>query len=194
MCIFNEKKKRVVRRSTIEIIDYSTVHNNSKMSRVSINSIAPIIHSDESKLNNRSSNDSGNSNSGNINSVGNSENSNSENNSNNANNSSSDISDIIDKDNMISLNELTKRSSFDINYKIKQKTGIKEAQLVEKIIKKTMKHQAKRISVDKYEHYIPIIYKIILNKPELSILELNYENQNNKLPWCHNIKNETDFY
>ena len=184
MCIFNEKKKRVVRRSTIEIIDDSTVHNNSKMSRVSINSIAPIIDNDESKLNNRNSNDSGNSNS-----VGNSEN-----NSNNANNSSSDISDTIDKDNMISLNELTKRASFDINYKIKQKTGIKEAQLVEKIIKKTMKHQAKRISVDKYEHYIPIIYKIILNKPELSILELNYENQNNKLPWCHNIKNETDFY
>ena len=177
MCIFHEKKKNV-RHSTLEIIEDETIHYYP---RVSINTIAPIIDT----FDNNNENNSGSENS----------NYNQSDNYTNTKNSSSDISDTIDKDAIISLNELTKRTSFDDIYNAKNlKPNINEKHIIEKIIKKSINRHIKRISIDKFENIKPIIHKVILNKPEISILELYYQNQNNKLPWCHNIKIENNFY
>ena len=103
MCIFHEKKKRTVRRSTIEIIENSIKHNDSdRVNRVSknivsISKITPIIN-DIISINNSSS-DSGN-----------------EDKTINEKNSSSDISDKIDDDYMLTYNDITKRTSFDDIY------------------------------------------------------------------------------
>ena len=53
-----------------------------------------------------------------------------------------------------------------------------------------------RISIDKYPEFIPVLYNIIMQKPNIPILELNYENPNTKIPWCHNNseKIESLFY
>jgi hypothetical protein len=177
MCIFYEKKRKTVRHSTIEIIDDSTVHY-PRLSRVSINTIKPVI-TDENNTHHSDMND------------------NSSYNMSNNNKSDSDISDTIDKENPITFGEIITRNSFDgiESYrKLNNINNFDQTKIVKTIIKETYNNRVRRITIDKFENYIPIIHKISLNKPEFIILELDYYNQNNKLPWCYNDKEKIESY